>query len=305
MADLGFKEGAAINRIAAALAPSLSNGIIDSLAKELCSRPPRASNRTKKLQLMLAELLSDGRARTTATRAIYTLTMEAHHRTVAGNASMTTADADAIVTEMRVLGLPAADLARPGWRTGLKTPAAAAQTYGPIEQPSSPSPSVSTPRPRRHDDALTYIGQLAADNSRPQHRGRELEKVVFDVLLKEALQATGNIVNPGEQIDLAFVLDGQNYLVECKWEHDPTGLPHVSLFAAKIGTKAEGTFGVLVSMSGFVGNINETATRGTRLNCVGVGFRELIDILEGRTTFAAVVRASRSLASTRATFYAS
>lgn len=303
MAELGFKEGAAVNRIAAVLASFVTNGMIDGLAKELGFRPLRASNKTKKIQLLLADLLSDGRARPTATRAIYTLTMEAHHRTVAGNASMTTDDAEAIVAEMRVLGLPVGDLARAGWRVGLKTATPGTRSEAPVEQTSARSTSPASPRPQRHGEALAYIGQLAADDSRPQHRGRELEKVVFEVLLKETLQATSNIVNPGEQIDLAFVLDGQHYLVECKWEREPTGLPHVSAFAAKVARKAEGTFGVLLSMSGFVANINETATRGVRLNCVGVGFRELIDVLEGRTTFAAVVRAGRGLASTKAIFH--
>jgi hypothetical protein len=56
-------------------------------------------------------------------------------------------------------------------------------------------------------------------------------------------------------------------------------------------------------MSGFVQNINTTASRGARLNCVGVRFREFIAVLEGRTTFVAVVRAARAAASTRSTFW--
>jgi hypothetical protein len=299
--NLGFKEGAAVNRIAVALAPSVTNGIIDGLAKELGFRPLQASNKTKKIQLMLGELLADARSRPTATKAVHTLTMEAHHRTVAGNASMSTADADAIVSDMRVLQLPVGDLAQSGWRAGLKgiAPATPAAPLG-----ATPSPSAAVTRPQRHDAALSYIVQLAADASRPQHRGCELEKVLFAVLLREPLQATCNIVNPGEQIDLAFVLDGQHYLVECKWEKDPAGLPHVAAFATKVARKAEGTFGVLLSMSGFVANINDTATRGMRLNCVGVGSAELMTVLEGRTTFGDVVRRARAQASTRATFHA-
>jgi hypothetical protein len=114
----------------------------------------------------------------------------------------------------------------------------------------------------------------------------------------------GDECNPGEQIDLAFVLDGQHYLVECKWESAPVGLPIVSTFAAKVSRKAEGTFGVLISMSGFVQSINETAGRGARLNCVGIADRQLIAVLEGRTTLAALVRAARASASTRAMFFA-
>jgi hypothetical protein len=177
-----------------------------------------------------------------------------------------------------------------------------------VDKKADPQPATTavpgSSRPHRHEEALMYIGQLAADNSFPQRRGLELEKIVLAVLAHERLQPIHSIVIQGEQIDLAFVLDGQHYLVECKWEQDPVGLPHVNTFAAKVGRKAEGTFGLLLSMSGFVSHINETATRGARLNSVGVGHRELIAVLEGRTTFAAVVRAARGLASTKATFFA-
>lgn len=303
MPQLGVKETAAVNRLAAMLAPHLTNGIVDGVAKQFDFKRLPGSSKTKKLQWVIGELLEDRRSRSLAAQAITALTMEAHHRTVAGTASMTTADADAVVAEMRVLGLPVGDLARAGWRAGLRAVAPATPGDGPAAHPSERSRSSASPRPQRHDEGLTYIGQLAADDSRPQHRGRELEKIAFALLLKEKLQPTSNIVNPGEQLDLAFVLDGQHYLAECKWERDPVGLPHVSLFATKVGRKAEGTFGVLVSMSGFVGNICETAARGARLNCIGVGHRELIGVLEGRTTFADVVRAGRALASTKALFY--
>lgn len=128
--------------------------------------------------------------------------------------------------------------------------------------------------------------------------------MLADVLSKERLDVQHNIVNPGEQIDLAFVLDGHHYLVECRWHRDPQGLPAVREFSDKVRRKAEGTFGVLISMSGFVESINATASQGSRLNCVGVTFREIVHVLEGRMTFAAVVQAARSRASTRTLFYA-
>lgn len=302
MAELSIKDGAAANRIAARLGPTVTNSIIDGLARELGFRPLQASNKVRKIQLMLAELLADGRSRATASKAIVTLTMEGHHRTVAGQAGMTVDDVDVIVADMKTIGIPTGDLARTGWRAGLKNPSQA-KGNSPGTQ-GAVAPSMTGPRPQRHDQALAYLAQLTMDDSRPQHRGHELEKIVFELLLKEALQPTGNIVNAGEQIDLAFILDGHHYLVECKWEAQPVGLPIVTAFSAKVARKAEGTFGLLLSMSGFVRNINETATRGSRLNCIGIAHQHLIDALEGRTTFTAIVKAARASASTRATFFA-
>jgi hypothetical protein len=306
VAELSIKDTAAATRIAVRLAPSVTNSIIDGLARQLGFPPLAASNKTRKIQILLTELLADGRSRITASKAIASLTMGAHHRTVAGQAEMTIEDVDAVVTEMRSIGIPTGDLARAGWRDGLKRgsqPTPIAVTAPRDTAPAAPQGGArGGPRPTRHDDALTYLAQLVAGSIRPQQRGYELEKILFGVLQKEDLEPLPNIVNPGEQIDLAFVLGGQHYLVECKWEADPVGLPVVAAFGAKVSRKAEGTFGVLVSMSGFVQNLNETAARGARLNCVGLANHQLISVLEGRTTFAALVRTARASASTRALF---
>lgn len=307
---LTIKEATALSRLCARLAPSVTNGFIDRLAAELGFRRLDASNKVKKIQMLVSELLADGRSRPTAARAIGALVVEAHHRTVAGSASMSVEDADKIVEDMRALGLPPGELARPQWRSGLKTTdsppsASTAAPSPPAASRPTPASGPGTVRlPRRHDEALVYIAQLTEDHSRPQHRGRELEKMLADVLSKERLDVQHNIVNPGEQIDLAFVLDGHHYLVECRWHRDPQGLPAVREFSDKVRRKAEGTFGVLVSMSGFADSINATASQGSRLNCVGVTFREILHVLEGRKTFAAVVQAARACASTRTLFYA-
>lgn len=305
MGQLSINDTAAATRIAACLARSVTNSIIDSLARQLGFDVLGASNKARKIHLLLTELLADGRLKNKVSSAIASLTLQAHHRTVTGLAEMTLDEADMIVADMRTMGIPTGDLGRAGWRRGLKGSTPPRDRNGPAAAASGASPTSARrrQRPERHAEALAYLAQLAADNSRPQHRGLELEKIVFSILKKEELDVLGNIVNPGEQIDLAFAMDGQHYLVETKWEAEAVGLPIVTAFAAKISRKAEGTFGVLISMSGFVRNINDTAARGARLNCVGIAHRQIIDVLEGRTTFVDLVRSARASASTRARFF--
>lgn len=224
MAELSIKEIAAANRIAVPLAPSVTNSSIDGLARDLGFRSLSASNKTRRIQMLLTELLTDGRSRPTASKAIASLTMDAHHRTVAGQAEMTVEDVDAVVAEMRAIGIPIGDLARAGWRDGLQRasqPNPNAVTAPATVSPESQGRSILRPRPQRHDEALAYLGQFVMDGSRFQHRGHEFEKILFGVLQKEHLDPLGNIVNPGEQIDLACVLDGQHSLFECKWESSP------------------------------------------------------------------------------------
>jgi len=138
----------------------------------------------------------------------------------------------------------------------------------------------------------------------PQRRGLQLEWLLLGILQYEKLAPRHHVIIPGEEIDLTFVLDGQHYLMECKWAERPIGLPVVEGFAAKVRRKAEGTFGVVLSMSGYVRGINEKAARGERLNCIGLTRAHLSSVLAGRTTWAQIIRRARRAASERSLFYA-
>jgi hypothetical protein len=227
--------------------------------------------------------------------------MQAHERAVRGTVTMTEADADAIVGDMRAVGLKPGDLARRSWRSALRKDALP-QSTGPIAQGSEPQ-TLQKVLPRVHATAVEHVRELVLPGVNPQHRGRQLEMILQEILHAEQLHPERNVVIPGEQIDLAFTLDAQHYLVECKWEEPPIGLPPIELFATKVSRKAEGTFGVVLSMSGFVADVNEKVSRGARLNCVGVTHMQFMNIIEGRATWSEVVRVARRLASTRSLFW--
>jgi hypothetical protein len=295
---LSIREVASVSRIAACLAPHVTHRFIEELNHSLGFRRLEAPNKIKKIQILVTSILEDGRSRHRATEVIEDIVGEAHHRTVAGKAGMTYSDADTLLEAIKTLGIPVGDLGRPEWRAGLKP--------SPIAPATSPTVSAevgSDPRPLIHPEALKYIRQLAADESNPQSRGRELEKVLASVIAAEGLRGTHNIVGAGEQIDVAFVLDGQNYLLESRWQKERQGQAAVREFSDKVRRKAEGTFGVLVSMSAFAESINATAAQGARLNSIGLTSREVMAVIEGRATFAGLVRAARSRASTRGVFY--
>lgn len=307
MAGFSLDEIAAMDRVASILGPLVTNPIIAGYAKELgLSRYVTGNNKEDKISSLLAAGLADGRRRATAEMLITALTMAAHARSLKSQNAMTDDDVDAVVREMRRLGLAPGELAQRGWRKALRKKAPDPPDHTPPKPPDSRpgghgSPQ-SSPRPVVHETALQRVRELIDPAVNAQHRGRQLEFVVFDLLQKEHLAPERNIVIPGEQIDHSFVLDGQHYLVECKWETDPIGLPALHLFSAKVGHKAEGTFGVMLSMSGFVIDINEKASRGGRLNCVGLLHQDLIRVLEGRSTWTEIVRRARRAASQRSEF---
>lgn len=290
---------AAIGRIAATLAPVVTNSIISDVASAMGVANLDGTNKPARLRSLLTALWLVG-SRTRVERCVASLVMAAHDRAASGQGEMTEDDVDSVVADMKPLGLDPGQLALRGWRRALRkhaTPTAPAPRTG----TEVPATSSQTP-PRPYPDAVEHLRQLVAPSISPHLRGHQLETIVYDVLLREQLGPRKNIRIPGEEIDLAFVLDGQHYLVECKWEQQPVGLAAVTLFAGKVSKKAEGTFGVVLSMSGFVGDINEKASRGGRLNCIGVTAQQFMLVLDGRTTWGQLVRQARMLASTTSVF---
>jgi hypothetical protein len=175
---LPIEEHAALSRISKTLSGAVANGKITAIATTFGFRQLAGSNKIDRIRSLLGALLSDGRSRSTAGTAIETIVVEAIHRTVAGKADtpLMIEDIDAIVAELKVLGLPTGALGRPKCRIGLRS-AAPPPVTPPVHSQSAHAPLHSSP-PRRHDHALAYIRELVQwDPSRAQQRGREFEKV--------------------------------------------------------------------------------------------------------------------------------
>jgi hypothetical protein len=85
----------------------------------------------------------------------------------------------------------------------------------------------------------------------PQPRGYEFEKFLTKLFNSFGLNARGSFRLVGEQIDGSFVLNGQTYLVEAKWQNQPTAVKDLHGFHGKIGEKAAWTRGLFVSYIGF------------------------------------------------------
>ena len=302
MPALSITQGAAVIRLAHLLGEVLTNSAITDIAAHF---QLAASGSNK--QLRLSSAIEQAVVTSSPSRQekfIATLTMSAYRLHQAGKVRLTNDDVDDIVREMRKLGLKPGDLALKAWRSDLPRRQDASSIDGPNRGPTTIASLEHRAIPRRHEEAIARLRELTAQGVDPQGRGRALEELLLSVLKAEGLPVERNIVSPGEQIDLSFVLDGQHYLLECKWEHSPIGFPTVEHFMARVARKAEGTFGAILSMSGFVRGINTTASRGQRLNCVGLSHVALMAVIEGRTTWASTIREARRAASIRSCFAA-
>lgn len=298
---------ASITRLATIIGPHVTNGIVDGqLALASVPRQLWPSNKVDKIRQLLAWLLRDGRRLSTAEQSIHGLLNEALARSLNGKASLQWEQVDDIIDELKLLRIPPGDVASPAWRKGLKRASPIGPSAStPLSPAAPPNPAPHRVAAKIHHEALKHLQTLALDSANPKLRGRQLERVVESVLMDERLAPERTIVSPGEELDLGFALDGQQYLIECKWELEHIGLPAIRDFAEKVRTKAEGTFGVVISMSGFVHDINEKASRGVRLNSVGIDHGHVMAVLEGRKTFSDVVRLAREKASRRTLFFTS
>lgn len=102
----------------------------------------------------------------------------------------------------------------------------------------------------------------------PQARGYAFESLLRDLFNVYGLEAREPFRLKGEQIDGSFLLQGETYLVEAKWQDAPTGVADLHTFHGKLEQKAAWTRGLFVSNSGFTEDGLVAFGRGKRVVCM-------------------------------------
>ena len=117
-----------------------------------------------------------------------------------------------------------------------------------------------------------------------------LLNAVFD-LFQMAPRAPFRLV--GEQIDGSFALDHQTYLLEAKWERQPTSLADLLIFQGKIQAKSTFTRGVFVAISGVTQEARDGFSRGRQPSFIVLDGYDLTAVLEGHVALDALLRAKQ------------
>ena len=115
-------------------------------------------------------------------------------------------------------------------------------------QPTQQATKTAYDRPQ-----MLALGQklLGLTKLPPQNRGYAFEIFLKDLFNAFGLEAQAPFRLKGEQIDGSFLLQGQTYLLEAKWQAAKTGSADLHTFHGKIEQKAAWTRGLFVSNSGF------------------------------------------------------
>ena len=82
----------------------------------------------------------------------------------------------------------------------------------------------------------------------------------------------------GRQIDGSITIGDTTYLVELKFEGQPTGSPDVDVFRRKVESKADNTMGIIVSMSGYTKPAIDAAS-GERSPTLLIDYRHIYAVL--------------------------
>lgn len=130
---------------------------------------------------------------------------------------------------------------------------------------------------------------ITSDNS--QNRGYQLEQFLGELFAFFDLSPRSSFKTEGEQIDGAFTHDNTDYLIEVKWQNEPTRRQDIDIFEAKISRKLKSTLGLFVSVNGFCQTAETVA--GTGKSIILMDGMDLMQVLENRISLPELIHLKR------------
>lgn len=130
-----------------------------------------------------------------------------------------------------------------------------------------------------------YQGKDESGNSITlQRRGYLLEKLLGDICKLDKIRITEPFKVIGEQIDGAIKFDGENYIIEAKWNDQVAASDALYHFAYKVEGKMYGR-GIFFSLNGFSHESVEALIKGKALRTILFDGGDLSLVIEGLYTF--------------------
>lgn len=128
-----------------------------------------------------------------------------------------------------------------------------------------------------------------------QKRGYILEKFLNKLFNLYDLDPKSSFKITGEQIDGAFTLDKDEYLLEAKWRNEPTAIADLYTFQGKIERRLDNTLGLFISINGFSSDAITAYSNGKKLMYLMDG-ADLMAVLEQRISLPDILRRKKRAA---------
>lgn len=126
-------------------------------------------------------------------------------------------------------------------------------------------------------------------------RGRDFEGFINEVFALYDLEPRASYSLEYEQLDGAFSLDTDHYVLEAKWWAERIGRPLLDIFKANIERKGKNTLGLYVSMSGFTSDALDVYAYSTPFITMDGG--DFMAVLEQRIRLDELMRRKKRHAS--------
>src|SRR5262249_34998420 len=119
-------------------------------------------------------------------------------------------------------------------------------------------------------------------NPDAQRRGYGLEQILYDLFLLFELSPRGSFRRIGEQIDGAFIHDGDHFLLEAKWETKPVDLADLRDLDGAVNSSLDNTLGLFISLNGFSEKALVGYSQGNRPRVICLDGMDLMAVLESQ-----------------------
>lgn len=135
-----------------------------------------------------------------------------------------------------------------------------------------------------------------------QQRGYLLETFLRNLCIYESLTVSDPFKLRGEQIDGTIKFEGENYILEAKWQDSLIASNALYQFAYKAEGKLYGR-GIFISINGFSRDSVESLIRGKALNTILIDGADLILAVEGLFSFKEILDKKIKAAQTMGKIY--
>jgi hypothetical protein len=148
---------------------------------------------------------------------------------------------------------------------------------------------------QRLSDLKDVFISFCQDQDRAR-RGYGLEELLYQLFTLFDLNPRGPFKRTGEQIDGAFVLTGDHFLLEAKWQKEPVILGDLRDLDGAVRTSLDNTLGLFISINAFTPEALVSYVQGDRPKLICMDGEDLMVVLEGRIELPDLLMRKKDLA---------
>jgi len=148
----------------------------------------------------------------------------------------------------------------------------------------------------------TAFSKLYGDGLVPQARGHLFETFLRELFNRQSIQMRDHFRLTGEEIDGTFKFEGENYVVEAKWQEASVATSQLYHFAMKVDGKMHGR-GLFISVNAFSNEAIRAIVHGKHIQTVLMDGEDISYVLEQRISLEDLLDYKIRAAQTRGQVY--